>query len=80
MAECIRHLTEAARVAMEAQVRSLAWHSGLNHPALLQLQHRLSHSQIQSLVLEFSDVSDIAICAAIYIYIYISGDQRGLFL
>jgi len=30
----------AAWVTAEAQVCSLAWHSGLKDPALLQLQHR----------------------------------------
>ena len=38
MAQWVKNLTAAARVPVEAQVRSLAWCSGLKDVALPQLQ------------------------------------------
>ena len=41
MMQCVKNLTAAALVSEKAQVRSLAWCSGLKDPVLPQLQRRL---------------------------------------
>ena len=42
VAQWIKNLTAAAQVAVETRVQSLAQHSGLKYPAMLQLQLRLN--------------------------------------
>ena len=41
VAQWLKNPIAVAQIAVEVLVQSLAWHSGLNDPALLQLQHRL---------------------------------------
>lgn len=36
----VKNMTAETQVAVEAWVRSTAWHGGLKDPVLLQLQHR----------------------------------------
>ena len=40
MAQWVKNPTAVAQVSTEAQVQSLAWHSGLKDLELLQLHHR----------------------------------------
>ena len=62
VAQWVKNPTAATQVAMEVQVRSLAWHSRLKNLVLLQQQHRpAAAGQIQSLAWELAHAEDVAI-------------------
>ena len=62
MAQWVKNPTEAAQVAAEMQVQSLAQCNGLKALALPQLQHRLAvMAQIQSLAWELPYAMVVAI-------------------
>ena len=62
MVQWVKNLTAAAQVTVEAQVRSLAWCSGLANPVLLQLQRMQVSAaipQIRSLACKLSHAANV---------------------